>query len=813
MAINMMNSLTSDKGTTNTSFLVKLLSIKQKMSYFQRVLSKLKNPIFGLFFSLSTTKNKFKNSFGTQKLKILLGNAIFTLQMMSFLWYEDYGMKDWESYSAFWVALRTVNFDVLVVYLSSAYFWISFSLWLTFSTTVGLGIIGLLVHFKKSVPTIFKFVLTKALEFIAGVGFIPAVSFSVVGLSHSVTKRVDISEYTTFDFELKEYHGLLLAVNLVLVLGLYTCFHTFTSEMRHSLAQQDLTAVSTSKYRVREGLLVVGISGSKLLLLEERPYLHLNLVAVVALYTAVQYLQNLPYYSPFTNCVRCAGFLVFGLEALVFVVSYLQDNAFLTVLLTCFVVPLCLVPLKTLFEHRYSSIEASIQSKFHKAESLETFELYMRKHLINNPAEQRSELIGVFGRCFDKASFRHKKKLYVWETNLCLYALKNERLARLKVWKCIGKESNLETEYQEFCCRQAFGKKTFEDLEYIKYLWKLSKVTERDNALCHQLINFWSELTSSHPKIQVLRNLSKSIDKLIRKIQKTAEKLIEQNKSNPEICNIYGSFLNDILFDNEKALRLTRLAELISSYNSANNKYSSKLKFFDKDNGLLLISADPENLGVVIYANTKAASILGTSVDTMLGSDFKSLIPPPYDSFHNQVLERFLLYSEQPKLRFPENFAILNQQGYLVEITMYSKAISLESYPILSFLFREMNPDREVAIVSEEGIINSHSENFPRQLGYQTDVQGLNIYNMFPDFESILDPNKAHFLRVNGKKLAIISKEVPVGSSGMKFVWIISEKEEVKALSKIDVLESVDMNPKEARFESRNALCVFYGFD
>ena len=786
-----MNSFSTQRTSTNAFLLVSFLYGKAAKKPITKFFKRLKKVLFGVFYLVSSNKDKTKSNTNAQKTIALVQCFIFTLQLMSLLWYRvDFTMEDWESYRLFWAYLRVVNLDVLVVGLFSGALFMSFSLVLTLTATLGLVVLGVLVHLKKKIPSVFKFLLQKLLDFICGVAYLPLVTFSSIVFVNSFRATPEVTEYRTFDLEITEYYGVVMGCNLVLVVTLYILYQTLSLEMRHCFAKKDINAGCSAKYRVREGLVLVFVSILKILLFQEKPYLYLGILMFLSFYMFAQYLVHLPYYLLFTNYVKASSYLILGIEGFIFFVSFLSQNAFLTVIMTCCVTPLLVIPIKYCFEVMESKIPKPLFSKLHKLRSLEEFELCIRNHMIRSSLEEKKLLLKAFGKCFEKAVFKTEKKLYIWETHLCLLSFKNERLARLKIWKCIGKNTNTEAEFQEFCCRKAFGLKAFDDLDYIQYLLKLTEVSNLDHSLCFHLVNFWNELISSHPKLCFLRNQSQIISQNMTRIQEISEKLIENHSRHAEIYEIYGSFLNELLFDSEKAIHLLRKGEMINSYNNSSIKYSSKLKFYDNQNGVLLVSGSPSNFGHIIYSNRKASEILESPIENLLNAEFSNFIPEPYNHNHNSILQNFLTSCEKPKMPIPKNFVLVNNKGYLIEIFISGKILSLEGYPIISLMIRDPCAEREVALVHPDGTISAHSQMFPSKLGYFEDLKGFNIKAIEPALVTE-DKYKRVFRKVNGQEIALVYEAVPMGSSEVNLVWLVASKQDLRALRKAEAEDSL----------------------
>ena len=786
-------SLNSDKENTSASHIMQYLSYNKNFSLLTQIFEGAKSAAFHTFYKISTKRYNNRQKLNSQKISLVLYNLIITLQAMSFLWHWNLGVSGWENYRTFWRVVGYGCFDKLCAEFQVFDLCMYTAVALSMVTCGGIIGFGVLMHRNREVPGLMEFALEKLVAIVGGIGFIPIANLCVVGIKHSLSSDSTIKDYYNMEVKIEFFQGVLLCISLVFVLILYFLYHSLTAEMRHSFAKKNIGAKSTTAFQIKEGAVFFCIILANSFVAEDSVFLLYGITLALSLYMFLQYLTRLPHYLLFTNCAKASVYYILGIEAVIFAVGYIQDNAFVFLLLSFIVTPLLLAPLYSLFCYRESKVVSPKWSKLYQLRTVYDMELCVREAMKKSTQEERERLIYCFGKCFDKSNFRGEKMLYVWTAHLCLYSIKDSRLARIKIWKCLDCEGDFESDFQEFCSKKALEaeSKDCDDLEFMKFLVKQTEVTQIDKSLCYHLLTFWNELLSRFPRLSVLRNQSSIISEDIEKIEKIYEKLIENHQEYTDIFKMYSSFLNDILYDSEKALQITRRGDVINSYNDISLFSSTKLKFFDSENGVILISGSPSAFGVIVYANNKAAELLGASVTDLMKSEFTNFIVPPYNKVHDQNIKRFLTYCSNPTLRIPINFIVQNPKGYIAEIFIRTQVIAADGYPIISLIVRDPDFGREAALIDNQGNISSHTELFSRQLGLETDIFGHNILDYVPelDLEAEVESYPV-FRQIEDKEIAILPGNLPVGRTCIKLVWVIWRREEIKVLKKVQLEKS-----------------------
>ena len=189
----------------------------------------------------------------------------------------------------------------------------------------------------------------------------------------------------------------------------------------------------------------------------------------------------------------------------------------------------------------------------------------------------------------------------------------------------------------------------------------------------------------------------------------------------------------------------------------------------------MLISAEYKDIGTILYANPTAFDLLGALPGHLVGSSIMDYIPKPYSRSHNLYMLRYLKTCKDVHLHFPEEFILLNERGYLIEVYMNVCLASFDNINFYVLRFKKRERRREIAVIDEYGSILAHSELFAYYIGVQNKyLENICIMSLV-DFD--LEKLKSEkFLIYNLKRLtvAFLLVEIPFRNTPIH-LFIISE--------------------------------------
>ena len=108
------------------------------------------------------------------------------------------------------------------------------------------------------------------------------------------------------------------------------------------------------------------------------------------------------------------------------------------------------------------------------------------------------------------------------------------------------------------------------------------------------------------------------------------------------------------------------------------------------------------------------AKLLETTQESLNDCYFSQFFPQPFDSIHDDYLLDFIKNSATHCVFFNESMFLINNSGFLIECNMTCECIGYEGcINFVSVVDQLTDKRREAAIISRNGIILSHTRNFP----------------------------------------------------------------------------------------------------
>ena len=202
---------------------------------------------------------------------------------------------------------------------------------------------------------------------------------------------------------------------------------------------------------------------------------------------------------------------------------------------------------------------------------------------------------------------------------------------------------------------------------------------------------------------------------------------------------MYGSLLLDLLYDTDNGqLFLSKLLKAKSLRTV--NQFSECLNY----QSLVIFSGNSQHFGRILYANNNFASFLNFNIDLIQTYSFSNFLPNLISKGHDKMLLDFIEHcTDTIVYKFLPLF-LLNNQGFLCECFITIESIANDdSVNFFSAIDPINSSKRELAIVSLDGYIYNHSQNFLTILGNdQNHGENINIRYYLPEIninELIID--------------------------------------------------------------------------
>ncbi|CAG9325535.1 SPG7_5 [Blepharisma stoltei] len=736
---------------------------------------------FGRIFHPTYNKNiKFQHQIVTE----IFINLIIGLQMISITWYSSMDISEWDYYCTFWKVLGYINFCSLCEVLQITDICL-------YGMILGIGycilcilLLFLLCFFKKKIHIIILFVLSRLSEFLSTIFYIPCTLMLGLLFKYSLLSYSTVSEFSG-KYDASKINlgpgGVFLSIILMCFLFLIAwTYSLFTADIRHFYVNKNFLSKSNTSFDLYF-LIFITVEcwlfvffGSYSTLYYQFALFFLSLTVFFSVF------YYLPYYNPLENGIKAFLMLSLSTASGSFLFGRLIDNSLITILLNIFLQPLLcyLVIRKT--KLNYSLLKFQYKTPDNQFE----FERQLRHLLCDPDLPDPFEIVNSFTKSYFNCKFRKNKLFVAWEVNFCLYIIKDERLARIKLTQILAQTASYEGNIQSWRTMKyidEMSSQNFNDIIYLEYLTDLYRVRRQDEELCYLLIDLWGELSIKTPRFNKLYSLVIQISDEISEIRKVYDVLVTKHK-HVQIFDQYISFLENILSESEYANTInTRKIGLQHAFDLKKgdeillNPYSEK-------NGIILISANDSSFGLIAYINEKAAQFLRISTSEAIGNGFSQFIPYPYSIGHDWFMKEFFSKCSKTEIIKRNWLFMQNLLGYLFECKFLIRLTALNHCAYILVSMRSRETTRQLAVVTDAGYIYNYSVLFPHYIGagnqnirqkYLTDfIPNIHISEM-----AVCEP---YVYYVNGQELVFAHRTIQLRIAFIHVLVVISDENEMQ---------------------------------
>ncbi|CAG9322475.1 unnamed protein product [Blepharisma stoltei] len=251
------------------------------------------------------------------------------------------------------------------------------------------------------------------------------------------------------------------------------------------------------------------------------------------------------------------------------------------------------------------------------------------------------------------------------------------------------------------------------------------------------------------------------------------EKLVSSHK---QICGIelYASFLQSIFHNDDLSNLMLRKIETIKI-----NDFKSAA--FSEQNGILLVSVDSISFGEIVYINDPALYILKTSRLDTIGKSFTKFIPLQYRLNHDTYIHEFVQNCTNPDVTNHHDFFLENDEGFLFECQLIIRFTPMYNKVYILISIKPLNTSRQMALISNEGIIQNHTNKFPYFVGCEgASAKNRNISEFISNFSmhsiNTLEPK---IEMVDNHEIALIHSEKIIKDTKIHTFTIIYSEDDM----------------------------------
>ena len=229
-------------------------------------------------------------------------------------------------------------------------------------------------------------------------------------------------------------------------------------------------------------------------------------------------------------------------------------------------------------------------------------------------------------------------------------------------------------------------------------------------------MEFWSDLQEDAVDLAKLDGTGFKIHYSVNQVEEHLNKLQKISPNMPKAMRFFGKFLIEIMNDMEAG---DHYLETARNQLNINNKKSIGLSNYtgteditESSTPTVLMSGEPEKLGIITGVNLACSSIFGYSKSELINRNVNILLPQVYAKHWDQFLENFLSTGDLKYMNKERSIFGRYKNNYIFPIFMNIKPIQ-NSYQMLNFVatFRRekyfknqayllVNPDKSVDSVS-----------------------------------------------------------------------------------------------------------------
>ena len=231
-----------------------------------------------------------------------------------------------------------------------------------------------------------------------------------------------------------------------------------------------------------------------------------------------------------------------------------------------------------------------------------------------------------------------------------------------------------------------------EALEYKKYANDFKELLTNISSLYYK---FWSTLLDSHfqgsEDFQKLNDIGVKINQSLTKIEESFIKLQQIKNNDTQIIKLYMGFAKEILNDINKYKNYREILINIYLENNVENKDIDYINFDlsliheSDEHQCLIISAQDENLGIIVQMSISLCSIFGYTKNEIIGKNISFLIPHIYQDIHENIVKQI---TEETKTKLYEKLSKkLKYKPEYIEKIIYCKTKSKFIIPIAAKIF------------------------------------------------------------------------------------------------------------------------------
>ena len=334
------------------------------------------------------------------------------------------------------------------------------------------------------------------------------------------------------------------------------------------------------------------------------------------------------------------------------------------------------------------------------------------------------------------------------------------------------------------------------------------------SKICKKYIIFWNLLLDSESKkdINNLNEIGMEINKINEKIKNKIQQFEIAKIKNKKIYLLYGSFLRDILNEEEKAKKYLDKSNFYENIENENFFIDRNIDINNitptSEFQYIVISAKNFNFGIILKISLDICSFFGYTDKELIGKHFNILIPEFIIPDHDKIIKKKL--EEEEIENFQNSYKNLNVRSYyfktsskfLVEVSFITGFVYDEDYnPIIfckinynnSLRYFDSYHNSCTILTDSQFYIQSMTVNSMKLLNLSNTVINGNfeIINYFKEFNEILTNKLLKHPFKNKEKIKTLILNKKYLNKKEKITWLKNMKNYYIKITEIKILNKL----------------------
>ena len=245
-------------------------------------------------------------------------------------------------------------------------------------------------------------------------------------------------------------------------------------------------------------------------------------------------------------------------------------------------------------------------------------------------------------------------------------------------------------------------------IEFERLLMECQTVIER---VCACQIEFWGQLNTHVPDMNILYDLAKKIFDGTKEGEEYWNKLCKINSNYPRALRMYGEYLSLVKNNEQLGYELIDREKMNMNKKSLDEMMKNSNVLFAHDTVVIHISGNKDSPGKILKTNDKLHKVLGYNKSEVINHLINILMPNLFARRHNEFLSLFFRTGRKPMFNHESLLYAVDKEGFCFQMKLVIKQLPDLSEGIQYVgMIRQSHRDYEYILTDMNGIIDSFSK-------------------------------------------------------------------------------------------------------